>query len=45
MKPRQSYQLSNAQFLQSIKGTRAAAKYLRFCGFSVEAALFILLGV
>lgn len=45
MKPRQAYQLDNAQFLQRAKGTQAAARYLRFCGFSVEAALFILLGV
>jgi len=45
MKLRQAHQLSNAQFLQTIKGNYAAARYLKACGYSIEAAIFILLGV
>jgi len=42
MSKRQQHQADNARFLQQIKGTKAAARYLRFCGFGPDEAVRIL---
>lgn len=41
---RRPHQIENAQLLAQVKGFRPAAAYLRKCGWSLEAALYILLG-
>jgi len=42
---RQPHQLHNARALLEWKGPGAAARYMRFCGWSLQAALWWLLGV
>jgi len=43
-KYRHPHQAENAKMLASIAGTGAGARYLRYFGWSLEAALWILLG-
>ncbi len=42
MSYRKPHQIANAQFLLQVRGVRPAAAYLRTCGFSIEAAFYIL---
>lgn len=42
MSHRKPHQIDNARFLLKVRGVRPAAAYLRTCGFSIEAALYIL---
>lgn len=42
---RKQSQIDNARMILGIEGARKAAHYLRKCGWSCEAALYILLGV